>query len=138
MLVPDGKEVMMYQLKRVSIIPDGCFSVLLKDGKPVCVTCEHTYDGEPETVKIPKGKTKAYSTVYNKGGYATFEVVVPGHSRILFHKGNTEDQSAGCVLCGRYFGRLNGKVAVLDSAGGFKDFIASAADVGGSFELEVI
>jgi len=48
---------------------------------------------------------------------------VEGRSHILFHKGNTEEDTQGCILIAEQFGYLNGKVAVLSSKAGFNEFM---------------
>ena len=48
--------------------------------------------------------------------FETFEITgVPGHTGLLFHPGNTEMDSSGCVLLGMAFGELTGVPAVLNS-----------------------
>jgi hypothetical protein len=58
--------------------------------------------GNRNTVScIPAGSYHLGRTVYFKHGYETFEVIdVPGRSRILFHPGNTEIDTCGCILLG--------------------------------------
>jgi hypothetical protein len=120
---------MQVELKRVSVIDAGAFGVLIIDGVPIAVTLEHTYTAEenPEgVVKIPKGKHLCVKTDYHKGGYKTFDVLIPGHSRILFHKGNIEKDVDGCIAVGEEFGRLNGEPAILQSGNGkgFDEFMS--------------
>lgn len=55
----------------------------------------------------------------------TFQVLnVPGRSRILFHPGNTDDDTAGCILLGETLGKLQGVRAVLNSCRTFRRFMA--------------
>lgn len=113
---------MKLELKTVAIRDDGAFGVLLADGRPFVVTCERTFDGN-RTV-IENGTYPCVRSYFNRGGYDTFEIHVPGHSRVLFHRGNTETDSEGCVLIAESFGQLNSRTAVLDSRGGFAEFWA--------------
>lgn len=54
----------------------------------------------------------------------TFEVFdVPGRSDILFHKGNTEDDTLGCIILGSRVSNLKGKRAVLNSGETFDSFM---------------
>lgn len=120
-----------FELVRLCVAPDGAFGVLLVDGVPAGpVTLERTYPlaeshpRGPQFVKIPGGRYRCVRTWYYRGAVETFEVVgVVGHSRLLFHAGNAELDSEGCILVGRRFGFLGGKPAVLDSREGFREFI---------------
>ena len=53
----------------------------------------------------------------------TFEIVVPGHTAVLFHAGNIEADTQGCVLLGATTGKLKGERAVLNSGETFKRFL---------------
>jgi len=122
------------ELKTVVIREDGCFGVLLHDGRPFAVTLERTFE-DLKTV-IRAGKYDCVRSFYHKGGYETFEIIVPGHSRVLFHKLNLETESEACVGIGESFGQLHGLTAILDSRGGFSEFMVLTADVK-AFVLEV-
>ena len=129
----------MFELHRVAVLRDGAFGGLLHNGFPFAVTLERTYDELDEatvSTKIPLGRFHCTRSVFLGGGYSTFEIHVPGHSRILFHKGNVEEDSEGCVIVAENFGELRGAPAVLDSAGGFREFMRRASGVSG-FELMV-
>lgn len=128
---------MKVSLKRVAIVDDGAFGVLLFDDIPICLTVERTYAaGQSQTVKIPSGRLLCLRSTYYKGGYPTFEIIVPGHNRILFHKGNIEDDVDGCVALGEKFGTLSGKPAVLQSGAAFATFMNRLEGVN-EFYLEV-
>ena len=92
-----------FGLVRVAVHDTGCYGVLLQHGIPFATTLERTYalpQGK-QHVRIPPGLWTCRRTVYHKGGYPTYEVAeVPGHSRLLFHKGNMETDSEGCILLG--------------------------------------
>jgi hypothetical protein len=126
---------MSFELKRVAKIASGAFGVLLHNGIPFAVTLERTYD-PGNTVKIGNGFHECHRSRYNKGGYDTFEITVPGHSRILFHKGNTELHSEGCVLVAESFATFGDKPGVAMSAEGFNEFMKRVGEVD-SFTLEV-
>jgi hypothetical protein len=116
----------------------GQFGVLLHRGEPFAVTVERAYetDGVLAT-KIPPGRYRCVATFYHKGGYATFEILVPGHSRLLFHRGNTARDVDGCVAIGESYGQLKGITAILDSAHGFADFWDHVGGLS-EFVLEVV
>jgi hypothetical protein len=67
----------------------------------------------------------------------TFEVVVEGHTAVLFHAGNTEADSEGCVLLGATTGKLKGNRAVLNSGDTFKAFLEYTKNIN-DFQLTVI
>jgi hypothetical protein len=86
---------------------------------------------------IPEGTYDAVPTFYHKGGYNTFEIVpVPGHSRLLFHVGNVEEDSLGCVLIGSSFGQVGGKAAILGSRAAFQRFMLTVPASGFSVRFE--
>lgn len=126
---------MILTLHTVTVRPDGCFSVLLWNGVPFAVSVERTFeDGRPV---IENGMHSCVRDFYHKGGYETFEIIVPDHDRILFHKGNVEAQSLGCVLVAESFGKLEAQTAVLQSSAGFAEFMALTKGID-QFTLEVI
>ena len=109
-----------FDLIRFPSLPEGAFGALLQDGFPFAFTLERTFGQE---VKIPKGLWPCQSTYFYRGGYDTYEILIPDHSRILFHKGNWEEDSEGCVLLGRRSGFLKGRPAVLESGLAFDEFM---------------
>lgn len=131
------------ELVRVSVASQGAFGVLLSEGVPFGpVTLERTYPlsderpNGPQFVKIPGGVYECRPTTFLRGGYGTFEVTgVRGHSRLLFHRLNTETESEGCIGVGQRFGTLGGVPAVLQSALGFAQFLQAVPP--GGFRLKV-
>jgi len=111
----------MLEIKRVSVVDAGAFGVMMLDGIPFAVTLERTYDNN--AVKLRCGVYYCYKTAYYRGGYPTYEISVPGHDRILFHKANVETELDGCIAIGEQFGILNGKPAILQSGVGFNEFM---------------
>lgn len=79
--------------------------------KHSCIPCGH-YDLER------RDKWKKV----DKYGY-TYEVVnVLNREGVLFHPGNTVDDSEGCIIPGTYPGWLNNSRAVLESTAAFTKF----------------
>jgi hypothetical protein len=115
----------------------GQFGVLSQDELPFAVTLERAYqcDGEHVT-KIPPGTYRCTRTTFYRGGYETYEVHVPGHSRVLFHLGNWSADSDGCILVGESYAVLKGMDAIADSRAGFAELMEKAAGRS-EFELEV-
>lgn len=126
-----------FTLERTNVGPDGAFGRLLYLGQEIAKTLEHTYEqpGEP-VVKISPGRKRCTLTEFFRGGYKTYEVHEYGHSRLLFHKGNVEADSDGCVLVGEEVGTLHGRPAVLKSGAAFEKFMDCAANAP-EFFLEV-
>lgn len=129
-----------FRLDRLAILPEGAFGVLSHAGLPFAVTLERTYPfaGGRQMVKIPPGRHACTPTTFHGGKptpYATFEILVPGHARLLFHRGNVEDDSEGCVLVAESYGVLQERAAILASAEGFKEFMRLTDSQ--PFDLEV-
>ena len=102
----------------------GVFGVALMDSDSFCVTLEpEDHDNQQLISCIPPGAyiCERTSRTVNKD---TFEITgVPGREDILFHAGNTEDDTLGCVILAQYFGKLRGQRAVLNSGKTFKSFM---------------
>jgi Family of unknown function (DUF5675) len=101
------------QLKRTDSGPDGIFGELRDvNGTLICVSLEHAYgslslDGKDEIwePKVPPGTYRCVRGTHQlQDGKPPFETFmlenVPGHTGILFHKGNVESESSGCILLG--------------------------------------
>ena len=102
-------KTMVFKLNRTDFHHDGVFGVLLDaDDKHIAYTLEHAYDSAQGngsyTSKIPNGTytcVKGTHKLHNTPIFTTFEIIgVPGHKGILFHAGNFNDDSEGCVLLG--------------------------------------
>lgn len=121
---------MIFTIKRVSTDKDGTFGVLLFNNTPFAVTLERQWlNNKPSISCIPAGNYICKRVNSPKFG-DTFEITgVPGRTHILFHKGNVDNDSHGCVLIGEKFGILGADSAILDSKGGFNEFMAILKDV---------
>ena len=100
---------MTLKLKRTDYYSDGIFGELRDiSGFYVAATLEHAYDAGlgngSFTPKLPPGSYKCIRGVHklhDKVPFETFEVTnVPNHSGILFHVGNYNKDSDGCILLG--------------------------------------
>lgn len=112
-------------LIRIAYISDGTFGVLLDyDNTPFCLTLEREWRNNEKNVScIPRGKYICQRVQSPKFGN-TFEVLnVPKRSHILFHKGNIEDDSHGCIIVGEEYGIYKHKVAILSSGKAFHEFM---------------
>ena len=126
-----------FKLVRVAYIEDGTFGVLFDEETPFCLTLEREWkDNKRGESCIPVGTYMCRRVQSPKFG-DTFEICdVPGRFHILFHKGNIEDDSRGCVVTGEEYGKYKGKTAVLSSGKAFKEF-KQRTDSIDSFKLEV-
>jgi hypothetical protein len=122
------------KLKTVALRPDGCFSALVWDTLPFAVSVERTFDDMSTVLK--NGTYRCIRDFYHHGGYETFQIIVPGHDRVLFHKGNKEVDSLACVCVAESFTRLDGVTAIADSTHGFEEFMHLTAGLEG-FDLIV-
>ena len=118
-------------LKRIAQNKDGVFGVLIDNSTPFAVTCEPPWiDNKQDISCIPDGTYHCKRRPYHRRGYEVFEIMdVPDRTAILFHKGNTEDDTAGCILIGEQFESLNGKTAILHSGKGFREFMDRLAGI---------
>lgn len=112
-------------IKRVSETEDGTFGVIFDGTVPFALTLEDEWNDNAVGVScIPLGSYTCKRRRYNKGGYDTFEVTdVADRTHILFHRGNTEDDTEGCILIAEEFGELNKKTAIKSSGKGFAEFM---------------
>ena len=95
---------MKLSLKRIKYDENGIFGELHSEsGSKLAVTLEHSYECKP---KLPNGSYICQRGIHRLAShldqpFVTFEIMnVPGHTGILFHPGNTNDNSEGCVLLG--------------------------------------
>lgn len=125
-------------LKRIAFTEYGVFGVLLHKGIPFTLTLERPWLDNKEGVScIPDG---VYTCArYSSEKYPdTFQVLnVPNRTSILFHKGNLDDHSKGCILLGERFDHLKDEPAILSSADGFNEFMTLLKDRQ-SFELLIV
>jgi len=89
-----------------------------------CATLEPAdRDNQPDVSCIPAGQYRC-RRIQSPRFWDTFEVQhVPGRSHILFHPGNRQVDTAGCILVGRTWGQLSGDRAILNSGNTFERFM---------------
>lgn len=97
-------------LQRTAYTKNGIFGQLTSDdGIKACVTLEHAYE-QPDGSFQPKTPAGVFTCVRGQHQlehmtkpFETFEITnVPGHTNILLHVGNYNNDSEGCVLVGIY------------------------------------
>lgn len=123
---------MDFKLKRNTYSEDGIFSTLTDTNNQVLFyTLEHAYlqpDGTYEP-KIPPGTYTCQRGQHQLHGmiqpFSTFEVTnVRGHVGILFHTGNINSDSDGCILIGSDWGSVNHVTAITGSKVALAKFMA--------------
>src|SRR3990167_11487521 len=126
-----------FTLKRIASRADGTFGVLLEGDLPFALTLERQWQNNAVGAScIPLGGYLCGRVNSPKFG-KTFEVkAVKGRSAILFHKGNLDDDTHGCILVGERFDLLNGEVGITASADGFGEFTNRTANLD-SFTLNI-
>lgn len=131
-------------LKRLSHSLYGVFGDLLDESSVViCWTLEHAFPvGNDYKPKIPAGVytcKRGEHRLHNLIPFSTFEVMgVPDFdgspvSGILFHKGNTNNDSEGCIL----LGESSGTWCILDSKDAFDRFMEIQQGID-EFQLTVL
>ena len=102
----------------------GTFGVLKINKMVFCVTLEpRDALNAPFVSSIPAQQymCRRYSSA--RHGQTWQVEKVPNRLLILFHPGNTDKHTEGCILLGEHFGKLRGDRAVLNSGATFKDFM---------------
>jgi len=114
--------VRLFTLLRIANPEQGIFGVLKDGDMPFCVTVENN------AFVIPDGDYICRRVNSPKFGN-TFEITnVPGRSNVLFHGGNWEEDSTGCIVLGEKFEpiwdekRKRLKEGVMESNKAFSEF----------------
>jgi hypothetical protein len=115
-------------LHRVAYHQDGTFGVLLDESEPFAVTLEPEWLDNKKDSCIPEGRYVCERFTSGKHGKTWMVKDVPGRSFILFHKGNTEEDSEGCILLGEQFFRSGDKASIANSGAGFAEFLDRLKD----------
>lgn len=135
-------------LTRLKKGADGIFSELEDtDGEFVAYTLERAY-AVPNSFptewgpKIPAGEyicIRGIHQLANGKPFETFEVLgVAGHTGLLFHCGNFDSDSQGCILLGQQIQNINAETKmVTQSQVAFANFRALEAAIN-SFMLTVV
>lgn len=129
---------MQLTLERFAYTDVGTFGRLYLGGLTLW-TCEDPWNENAVGRScIPEGLYTIAPGRYNKGGYDCYDVLdVPGRSSIKIHKGNSDEDTEGCILVGNLWpGWIGNKgLSVGDSAGAFRDFMATMA--GRTAQMEI-
>lgn len=128
---------MYVDLFRLEHTDHGIIGVLRVNKQVACYTLELPYiENKANISSIPQGFYNCGLTMSPKYGL-TYEVLdVRNRSNILFHAGNTINDSRGCILLGNKVGELSGKRAVLNSRIAYKAFM-DTLDMSMFFSLKI-
>ena len=127
-------------MKLVRVARDLCatYGVLIQGDIPFAVTLERPWkDNKRGESCIPKGVYTCVMVKSPKFGPTWMVQNVPGRSEILFHKGNLEDDSHGCILVGESFNPVLGRPGITASKEGFEEFM-KITSMCTSFPLEIV
>ena len=116
-------------LKRLATGEEGTPGVLIYDNWPFALTLEREWLDNQVGISCISAGTYYCERVDSPRFGDTFEVLeVLGRSHILFHKGNIDDDSHGCILVGEQFEPINGKKAIRASKKGYNEFMGILKD----------
>jgi len=118
--------MLIARLPRLEMSDQGALGVLMFNEHCFCCTLEPDKE-DPDRLYIPQG-VYTCKRFHGKKWPNTFEILVKGHTAVLFHAGNVEADSTGCILLGSSFGNLKGQRAVLNSGATFKKFLDITAN----------
>lgn len=112
------------------------FGVILNESQiPFALTLERPWRDNQKGISCILSGAYVCKRVNSPKFGITFEVLnVFGRSEILFHKGNIQEDSHGCILIGEQFGVLSSEPAILAAKEGFEEFMRITALVN-EFEL---
>ena len=111
-------------LIRVGESSKGTFGVLRQGQVPFALTLELPWlDNQQQKSSIPTGHYECRRIQSPKFGN-TFEIThVPNRSHVLFHKGNTLEDTKGCVLVAEEFSGTYDHPMIVSSERGFLEFL---------------
>jgi hypothetical protein len=112
-------------ITRFAYTPIGTFGSAMVGGLQL-YSCEPPWlDNRPVISCIPEGTYTCRPATFIHGGYQAIEITaVPGRTGILFHIGNTRNDTKGCILLGFELGCMSGLWAVLSSHQAFDHFMS--------------
>jgi hypothetical protein len=124
------------ELIRLEIGKDGTFGVLKIDGKCFCVTLELPWLGNlPDISCILPGEYVCTMVDTSNHGRCFLIKETPGRMGVLFHEGNLQKDTNGCILLGNGFGLIEGHRGILNSRIALLNFIVEMN--GEDFNLQI-
>lgn len=127
----------MIELIRVREDGNSTYGVLCINSIPRFVTLEDLWRGNARQVScIPKGEYICIKHLSPKFGWTYLVLDVPDRSDILFHCGNTDRDTSGCILLGSCFNSEEGGEGIIGSRIAFEAFKLLLKDES-SFKLQI-
>lgn len=119
----EKKMIDLIRIVRYSETEDGTFGVMEYNGQPFCMTLEPNDRGNGRNSCIPAGRYQVHRHhgLKYKNTWAVMDV--PNRSAVLFHIGNIENDTVGCILLGKSLGTVKRKMAVVTSSRTFEAFM---------------
>lgn len=111
----------LIKLIRIEQTTEGALGALKLEGEYFCSFLQPD-NKDSKRFQIPAG-TYFCRRFHGIEHPNTFEIVVMGHTALLFHAGNTKEDTIGCTILGQYPGKLKGDRAVLNSGKTFEQFM---------------
>jgi len=118
-----NKMVDFLRIVRYSETEDGTYGIMEYNGVPFCMTLEPNDRGNGKNSCIPPGRYRCHRHHGTKYKNTWGITDVPGRTAILFHIGNIEDNSLGCILLGKSLGTVRNKLGVVTSSNTFTKFM---------------
>jgi hypothetical protein len=123
---------------RLENTQDGSIGVLLIENLVHCWTLQP--DPTDSHFHIPPGAYR-YRRFRSKKHPNTFEIIVPGHTALLFHPGNSEEDTEGCILLGHRIDIYQGRRVIRGGTSrmAFEEFMRKMPEMGaveGSIHFE--
>lgn len=112
------------EIIRLEETEQGTIGILKIDKEVFCYTLEPADKlNKLNESSIPAQQYICEKTFSSKFGQ-TFEIMnVPQRAHILFHAGNVQGDTLGCILLGQTVGKLKSNRAILNSGDTFKKFL---------------
>ena len=116
---------MVLELIRLFEAENGTLGALKINKLPFCVTLEPADRLNQISISSIPAQQYDVKRIVSPTYGDCFEIMnVPGRTHILFHPGNTDDDTEGCILLAQYWGKLRGDLAVLNSGATYRKFMA--------------
>lgn len=116
--------MLVLELIRIGSSQRGTFGVLRHGQVPFVLTLERPWAENQQNIScIPAGRYRCRRLHSPKFGN-TYEITeVPNRTHVLFHSGNTIEDTQGCILIGEEFSGTWDRPMIVSSRRGFIEFM---------------